>query len=529
MKEKLNDKRDDSEMKKKLKNEVLILEVTLSSDATQPFEKENSLSPVIRNAVIASNGSLTPKFKYIQRLRANREFAQIRNMSAKGRVLLLGAGYVSGPVLDYITRDTDIEVTVASVLEDQLEKLTSKYSHTTPVILDVKKDGDKLSSLVKSHDLVISLLPGLYHPMVMKECINQKVNMITASYQSPEMNEMHQSVLDAGITIVNEIGLDPGIDHMLAMKRIDEAKEQGLTVESYVSFCGGLPAPECSGNPLGYKFSWNPSGVLLNTIRPAIYLRDGKVVDIPAGGAALDNASPMAFFPGFNLEGIPNRDSLKYAMPYGIQSAQTLLRGTLRYKGYANTVKGFHKLGLINPDPCPLLSPEAPPITWRELMCNLVGIAPSSSFQSLQEAIYDKIGRDDSRMSTLTWCGLFEDEPVQKEESLLETLAKHMEPKLAYGPGERDLVILRNEVGIRHHSGQLETKHDSLVIYGDVGGFSAMAKTVGYPCAICAKMVLDGEISTKGMISPLTKDIYQPILDRIKAEGIVYTSSSTFS
>ncbi|XP_067906993.1 alpha-aminoadipic semialdehyde synthase, mitochondrial [Heterodontus francisci] len=501
----------------------------LSSDATQPFEKENSLSPVIRNAVIASNGSLTPKFKYIQKLRANREFAQMRNMSAKGRVLLLGTGYVSGPVLDYITRDTDIEVTVASVLEDQLEKLTSKYSHTTPVILDVKKDGDKLSSLVKSHDLVISLLPGLFHPMVMKECINQKVNMVTASYQSPEMKEMHQSVLDAGITIVNEIGLDPGIDHMLAMKRIDEAKEQGLTVESYVSFCGGLPAPECSGNPLGYKFSWSPSGVLLNTIRPAIYLRDGKVVDIPAGGAALDNASPMAFFPGFNLEGIPNRDSLKYAMPYGIQSAQTLLRGTLRYKGYANTVKGFHKLGLINPDPCPLLSPEAPPITWRELMCNLVGIAPSSSFQSLQEAIYDKIGRDDSRMSTLTWFGLFEDEPVQKEESLLETFAKHVEPKLAYGPGERDLVILRNEVGIRHPSGQLETKHDSLVVYGDVGGFSAMAKTVGYPCAICAEMVLDGEISTKGMISPLTKDIYQPILDRIKAEGIVYTSSSTFS
>ncbi|XP_038636019.1 alpha-aminoadipic semialdehyde synthase, mitochondrial isoform X2 [Scyliorhinus canicula] len=501
----------------------------LTSDAKQPLEKENGFTPIIRNAVIASNGSLTPKFKYIQKLRANRESAQIRSMSAKGRVLLLGSGYVSGPVLDYITRDTDIEVTVASALEDQLEKLISNYNHTTPVTLDMTKDGDKLSSLVKSHDLVISLLPMAFHPMVMKECIKQKVNMVTASYQTPEMEEMHQSALDAGITILNEVGLDPGIDHMLAMKRIDEAKEQGSTVESYVSFCGGLPAPECSDNPIGYKFSWSPSGALINTIRPATYLKDGKVIDIAAGGAVLDNASPMAFFPGFNLEGIPNRNSLKYATSYGIQSAHTLLRGTLRYKGYANTIKGFNKLGLINPDPSLLLSPEAPPITWRELMCNLVGIAPSSSFASLQEAVYDKIGRDDHRMSTVMWLGILEDQPVQKEQNILQTFAKHIEPKLAYAPGERDLIVLRNDVGIRHTSGQLETKHDSLVVYGDVGGFSAMAKTVGYPCAVGAEMILDGEISTKGMIGPLTKDIYQPILDRIKTEGIVYTSSSTFS
>ncbi|XP_048404950.1 alpha-aminoadipic semialdehyde synthase, mitochondrial isoform X1 [Stegostoma tigrinum] len=501
----------------------------LTSDATQPFEKENDLTPVIRNAVIASNGSLTPKFKYIQKLRVNRESAQMRNMSAKGRVLLLGSGYVSGPVLNYFTRDTDIEVTVASALQDQLEKLTSTHNHTTPVLLDMNKDRDKLSSLVKSHDLVISLLPGVFHPVVLKECIKHKVNMVTASYQSPEMKEMHNSVLDAGITVLTEVGLDPGIDHMLAMKRFDEVKEQGSLIESFVSFCGGLPAPECSDNPLGYKFSWSPSGALLNTIRPATYLKDRKVVDIPAGGAILDSASPVAAFPGFNLEGIPNRDSLKYATWYGIESARTLLRGTLRYKGYANVVKGFHKLGLINPDQCQLLSPEAPPITWRELMCNLVEITPSSSFQSLQEAVYDKIGRDDHRMSTLTWLGLFEDEPVRREQSLLETFAKHIEPKLAYAPGERDLVILRNSIGIRHSSSQLETKHDSLVVYGDVGGFSAMAKTVGYPCAIGAEMVLDGEISTKGILGPMTKDIYQPILDRIKAEGILYTSRSTFS
>lgn len=160
-------------------------------------------------------------------------------------------------------------------------------------------------------------------------------------------------------------------------------------------------------------------------------------------------------------------------------------------------------------------------------MCTLVGIPPSSSVQSLQEVVYEKIERDEHRMNTLNWLGLFKDEPVEKGRSLLESFAKHIEPKLSYAPGERDLVVLRNDVGIRHPSGQLETKHDSLVVYGDVGGFSAMAKTVGFPCAIAAEMVLDGEITTKGVFGPVTKDIYKPILDRIKAEGIVYTSTTT--
>ncbi|XP_059833923.1 alpha-aminoadipic semialdehyde synthase, mitochondrial [Hypanus sabinus] len=501
----------------------------LASDATQPFDKESSFTPVVRNAVIASNGSLTPKFKYIQKLRANRESAQIRTMSPKGRVLLLGAGYVSGPALQYFTKDTDIEISVASNLKDQLDKLVANYNHTTPVTLDVHKEHDKLSELVQSHDIVISLLPTSFHPMVMKECIRHKVNMVLASYLSPEMKEMHESAQDAGITILTEVGVDPGIDHMLAMSRFDEAKEQGSTVESYVSFCGGVPAPECSDNPLGYKFSWSPAGALLNTIRPAVFLNDGQVVEIPAGGAVLDHARPMSFFPGFSLEGIPNRDSIKYAEIYGIQSARTLLRGSLRYRGYANVVKGFHKMGLINPDPCPLLSPAAPPITWRELMCKQVGIPASSSVQSLQEAVYEKIERDDSRMNALKWLGLLEDAPVLKGQSLVESFASYIEPKLSYAPDERDLVVLRNEVGIRHPSGQLETKHDSLVVYGDVDGFSAMAKCVGYPCAIAAEMILDGEIAAKGVFGPMTKDIYQPILDRIKTEGIVTTSSTTFS
>ncbi|XP_042190877.1 alpha-aminoadipic semialdehyde synthase, mitochondrial isoform X2 [Callorhinchus milii] len=500
----------------------------LASDATVPFEKQQGFSPLVKNAVIASNGSLTPKFKYIQKMRANRELAQLVNMTPKSRVLLLGAGYVTGPVLDYLTRNSNIEVTVASIVKDELQRLTQKYSNAIPIIMDIEKQQEKLSSLVGSHDLVISLLPGGFHPMVIKECIHHKVNMVTASYLSPEMKAFHQSALEAEVTVVNEIGLDPGIDHMLAMKCIDDARDQGATIESYVSFCGGLPAPECSDNPLRYKFSWSPVGALLNTIRPATYLKNGKLVEISAGGAVLNNASPMEFFPGFNLEGFPNRDSLKYAVPYGIESAHTLIRGTLRYKGYSNAIQGLQKVGLINTEPCSLLSPEAPAVTWRELLCNLVGIAPSSSVISLKEVVFNIIGKDESQMETLSWLGLFGDESAPKAQSLLHSLAQHMESKMAYAPGERDLIVMRNDVGIRHPSGQLEIKHYSLVVYGDPAGFSAMAKTVGLPCAIGAELLLDGEIQTKGMVVPLTRDIYQPVLDRIKFEGISYTTSSTF-
>ncbi|XP_053170975.1 alpha-aminoadipic semialdehyde synthase, mitochondrial-like, partial [Scomber japonicus] len=172
-------------------------------------------------------------------------------------------------------------------------------------------------------------------------------------------------------------------------------------VESYSSFCGGLPAPECSDNPLRYKFSWSPYGVLLNTISPAIFLKDGEVVSIPAGGALMDSTSPMDFLPGFNLEGFPNRDSTKYAEPYGIQTAHTLIRGTLRFKGFSKAMSGFLKVGLINSEPCPALQSTASPVSWKELLCQQMGLSSSMSQEAFEEAVYERIEKDDSRMDSL--------------------------------------------------------------------------------------------------------------------------------
>ncbi|XP_078138997.1 alpha-aminoadipic semialdehyde synthase, mitochondrial [Centroberyx gerrardi] len=498
----------------------------LPSDATRTLEEED-FSPQVRDAVITSNGKLTPKFEYIEKLREKREQAQIMKKAGMKRVLLLGSGYVSGPVIEYLTRDEGTQVTVASVLLKQAEELAARYPNTVPVMLDVTSQEGHLDSLVRDHDLVISMLPYAFHPVVAKQCIKRKVNMVTASYLSPAMKELQLSAEQAGVTIVNEMGLDPGIDHMLAMECIDQAKADGCTVESYSSFCGGLPAPECSDNPLRYKFSWSPYGVLLNTISPAIFLQDNQVVSVPAGGSLMDSTAAMDFLPGFSLEGFPNRDSTKYAEPYGIQGAHTLVRGTLRFKGFSKAMSGFVKLGLINSEPRAMLDHSSAPVSWKELLCTQMGVSSSISHDAFEDAVYERIGQDDFRMDTLRWFGMLSEEPVPQAESVLAALAKHLEAKLSYDKGERDMIIMRNDVGLRHPTGELETKHISLVVYGETDGFSAMAKTVGYPAAIAARMVLDGEISTKGLVVPMTKEIYGPALRRLKEEGLRITTKST--
>uniref|UniRef100_A0A671Q6W5 Alpha-aminoadipic semialdehyde synthase, mitochondrial-like n=1 Tax=Sinocyclocheilus anshuiensis TaxID=1608454 RepID=A0A671Q6W5_9TELE len=452
------------------------LPAQLPIEATEYFG--DRLFPYIwEMAVITSNGKLTPKFEYIQKLRERRESEQILKKGGMKRVLLL----------------------VASNLLNQAEDMAAKYTNTIAVMLDITCQESHLESLIKDHDIVISMLPYAFHPQVAKHCIKMKVNMVTASYLSPAMKELQKNAEDAGITIVNEMGLDPGIDHMLAMECIDQAKADGCTVESYSSFCGGLPAPECSDNPLRYKFSWSPYGVLLNTISPAIYLKDNQVVSVPPGGALLDVTKPMDFMPGFNLEGFPNWDSTKYAQPYGIESAHTLIRGTLRFRGFSSAMNGFVKLGLINTEPCPLLGHTASPVSWL------------------------------TDWMTPIRLGMLSEESVPHADTILAAVAKHLEAKLSFAKGERDMIVMRNDVGIRHPTGELETKHISLVVYGDPNGYSAMAKAVGYPAAIAARMVLNDELTTKGLVVPMTKNIYSPVLKRLQEEGLQCITKSTLS
>lgn len=204
-------------------------------------------------------------------------------------------------------------------------------SNAESVVCDVNKNQDLLENLIQECDLVISLLPYALHPRIAQKCIEFRRNMVTASYMSPEMRSLHEQACQAGITILNEVGLDPGIDHLLAMECFDQVKSNGGKITSFVSYCGGLPAPENTSNPLKYKFSWNPRGVIYNTLSGAKWLENGKVKETAAGGELMDNPANIDFLTGFNLEGYPNRDSLVYRDVYGISNVDTILRGTLRF------------------------------------------------------------------------------------------------------------------------------------------------------------------------------------------------------
>lgn len=500
-------------------------------DARKPLGEESCYSPVTEGAIITSNGSLTPNYKYIAELRAKNEEIQKAQESAsatdiKHKVLVLGAGRVSGPLVEYLTRDGTVKITSVSSVYDEAHSLAKKYRNTEPVVLDVNKSSDKIEQLISQHDLVISLLPYTFHPSIAKFCIAHKKNMLTASYVSPEMKKLEQSAIDAGITIFQEIGLDPGIDHLLAMDCFDQVKEDGGKIVSFHSYCGGLPAPEDANNPLRYKFSWSPRGALMTALNGARYLQDGQLVEI-APGTLLENVKDLDLFPGFNLEGYPNRDSTAYIEKYGLHDIKTMLRGTMRYKNFSDVCLGLMKLGCLDLTERPGFE-EGKVTTWRNLMNNLLGTRELKG-EDLCIIVHDRIGENEIAMKGLQELGLLScDVQVTANSNPLDTLSTYLSRKLTYGHGERDLVLLNHQVGIQWPEGKKETRNISLVSYGDPTGYSAMAKTVSLPAAIAAKMMLDGEVVTKGNVVPLTKELYDPLLKRLLSEGIVWKTRSVY-
>ncbi|XP_033646696.1 alpha-aminoadipic semialdehyde synthase, mitochondrial-like isoform X1 [Asterias rubens] len=504
----------------------------LKSDATRPFEEEN-LSRVIKDAVITSNGKLTENFQYLTDLREatmpekqasfyrHQAFPGASFGGGKQKVLMFGSGYMAEPIVEYLARSDDIAITVASAEKPEADALATKYNNTSPMYLNVAKHEDKMSKAIQEHDMVISMLPFSFHPRVAKLCVENKKNMVTASYACPEIRALQQGALNAGVTIMNECGLDPGIDHMLAMEAFHRIKEEGGKIRFFDSWCGGLPAPEHSENPLRYKFNWSAVASLGAVTRDAKYLKHGEEIYIPPG-MLMDhsNVQEINFLPGFNLEGYFNRDSTQYVFAYGIPTAHTVQRGTLRYKGFCKTVTTFPMLGLMDTEPHPALAEGTPDITWHELMCKLLGHDTQTTSSRLERIVFDKIGQDEERLDAILKLGLLSETIVNKQGSIFETLSAYLSHTQSYENGERDLVIMKHRIGVEWPDKITSTEEISMTVYGDAYGHSAMAKMVGYPAAIAAKMIMDGEIVQKGVVLPFSKDIYHLILNRLKAEDI---------
>lgn len=254
----------------------------------------------------------------------------------------------------------------------------SGINNATPIQLDVR-DPDALDAEVARVDVIISLVPYTYHPAVIESAIRNKKNVVTTSYVSPAMLELEGKVNEAGITVLNEIGLDPGIDHLYAVKTIDEVHRAGGKIISFLSYCGGLPAPEASDNPLGYKFSWSSRGVLLALRNAAKYYKDGRIEEIP-GTELMNSAKPYLIYPGYAFVAYPNRDSTPYKERYNIDEAQTIIRGTLRYQGFPEFVRVLVELGFLSEEEKDFLKPSETPLSWKEALQRMLN--SSSSVES---------------------------------------------------------------------------------------------------------------------------------------------------
>ena len=436
--------------------------------------------------------------------------------SSSQKALLLGAGFVTKPTVQ-ILADSGVEVTVACRTLDSAKKLCSDIRNTRPISLDVNDDA-ALDAEVDRSDLVISLIPYTFHATVIKSAIRKKKNVVTTSYVSDVMKELEPQVKEAGITVLNEIGLDPGIDHLWAVKTISEVHEAGGKINGFLSYCGGLPAPEASDNPLGYKFSWSSRGVLLALRNAAKFYQDGHVKEI-AGPELMASAKPYYIYPGFAFVAYPNRDSTPYRERYSIPEAQTVIRGTLRYQGFPEFVKVLVDIGFLSEDKQDFLNEE---ISWAEATHKIIG-ATSKKEPDLEWAIASKTKFADTPekeriLSGMKWIGLFSNDKIIPRGNPLDTLCATLEKKMQYEKSERDMVMLQHKFEIEHKNGDKETRTSTLVEYGDPKGYSAMAKLVGVPCAVACQMVLDGRISQKGVLAPVTWDLAKPLLEELKSK-----------
>ena len=335
------------------------------------------------------------------------------------------------------------------------------------------------------------------------------------------MQELEKEIDEAGITVMNEIGLDPGIDHLYAIKTIDEVHKAGGKIKSFLSYCGGLPAPEASDNPLGYKFSWSARGMLLALGNTAKFYQDGNVKEIP-GKELMASAKPYSTgFTGFAFVAYPNRDSTPFREKYSIPEAQTVTRGTLRYEGFPEFIRVLVDMGFLSQDTHDFLKPSSTPLPWKEATAKVLK-SSSSSEQDLTWAISSKTTFKDTDekhriLAGLRWIGLFSEEAVHPRSTPLDTLCATLEKKMAYEEGERDLVFLQHKFEIEHADGKHETRTSTLCEYGDPKGYSAMAKSVGITCGIAVMQVCEGKLP-KGLLAPYTPEVCDPLREELRKE-----------
>ena len=433
-------------------------------------------------------------------------------------ILIFGAGRSSKSLIRYLADQAQQQKWKIRIADLQVDEKIStpeiEYS-----VLNIRDEFAR-DAEVRTADLVISMLPARFHKLVAQSCLKFSKNLLTASYETPEMKAFEKEVEEKGLFFLNECGLDPGLDHMSAMKMIDEIKSQGNELLCFESFTGGLVAPESDNNPWNYKFSWNPRNVVLaGQGGPAQFIQNGKIKYIPYN--RLFRRTELIDLKKYGMfEGYANRDSLKYIDQYGLHGIPTIFRGTLRRPGFSKAWNVFVQLGATDDS---YYLEDIENMTYREFINSFLPYHPTDSVE-LKLFHYLNIPQDSEIVYKLKWLGIFESTPIGLKRATPAQIMEHLlKQKWQLRPEDKDMIVMWHKFVFRKETGgDLYRKTSSLVVTGEDSDNTAMAKTVGLPLAVAAKMVLTGQLALKGMFIPTIPEIYKPVLTELKDFGIAF-------
>jgi saccharopine dehydrogenase (NADP+, L-glutamate forming) len=428
------------------------------------------------------------------------------------KILILGAGLVAKPMVEYLL-GKGFPLLIASPMKERADEMIKGNPIGSSLDWSMADQG-LLDKLVEEYDIVVSLLPYKFHTEVAKVCLKHKKSLVTTSYVQPEMKALDKAARDAGVLFLNEMGLDPGIDHMTAMKIIDYVHLRGGKVEEFYSLCGALPAPEAADNPLKYKFTWSPKGVILASRNSALYLKKGKETYIDEVNLFKDRFGYT--FPGIgDLEVYPNRDSISYLNIYDIPEAITIYRGTLRYKGWCETLDAMKTIRMLEDSMA-----DYRQMSYADFIAERAGTDKSELKKNL--ALKLGISESSTAMESFDFLGFFGDEKLNYQETTpYEITSDRMIERMMMKEDERDMVLLQHIILAAYPNGSKEVIRSSMVDFGSPFTNTAIARTVSLPAAIGTKLILENKIMLNGVYRPVVPHIYVPILNELKTLGIV--------
>lgn len=444
------------------------------------------------------------------------------------QILVLGAGQ-STPFLIHrllqFAEQHDWFVTVGDIDPDLAQQRVAGHARGAGIRLDVN-DTEVRSAQIRQADIVINMLAPRFQDLVAWDCVNHGRHMLSVSYRDQAVRDLDRDAQRRGVLLLCELGLDPGIDHMSAMSVIERVRAKGGRITRFCSYGSGIPAPGQEHNPLRYAITWNPRNVVMASEHGAQYMEDGKIKLVPFHHV-FHRTWPVEVDGVGLLEAYPNRDSLAYRRAFGLDHAQTVIRGTLRYPGWSETWAQIVQLGLPNED---LRIPDLRERSYREVVEMFLPMTQNRDRIEVRVARFLRISPTGHIMENLEWLGLFLDEKIGCNGETPAAMMVHLlQQKVPLLPGTRDLVIVLHELDVEYPDSDMpgERITSTLLAEGDGKGLTAMAKTVGLPTALAANLLLDGRITLTGAQIPTHPSLYEPILREIAREGLRFTEKVT--